>query len=106
MVYGVYSISSNLIATCTYLLLRYLLSGRYGNLFTKVIMLSQRDLKGAYLHIVIKFHHFLNLFGKINLFSGGFCHIDWPQPLALLLPLLSPYFPLSMEGFLYYHIFG
>ena len=33
-------VSSDSVATCTYLLLRCLLSYRYGNLFSKVIVLS------------------------------------------------------------------
>ena len=38
-VYHSYSILNDLIVVCTYLLLRCLLSGRYGNLFNKRIML-------------------------------------------------------------------
>ena len=39
VVYDPYLFLDNLIATYTYLLLRCLLSGRYGNLFNMVVML-------------------------------------------------------------------
>ena len=37
---ALFSVLSNLIAICTYLLLGYLLLKRYGNLFNKVITIS------------------------------------------------------------------
>ena len=42
------------------------------------------DFKDACLHIpIIKYHcHFYVLFGKINLISGRFCHLRWPQPIG------------------------
>ena len=46
-----------LIAICTYLLFRCLLSDRYGNLFSMAIMLCSFDLKDAYLPYLFIKHH-------------------------------------------------
>ena len=45
VVYDLFSILRSLIATCTYLLSRFLLLTRYGKLFNKVIMLSPLMLR-------------------------------------------------------------
>ena len=82
--------TGDLIATCTHLLIRFLLSGKYGNLFNNFIIFMYH--KYAYLHIpIVKYHPFYILFGKIYLISGRLCHIGWPWPIGFSLHLLKLY---------------
>ena len=91
MVYDLFSILSDLITTCMYLLLRCLLLNRYVNLFSDYVF--SIDPKDAYLDVpIVKHHHqFSNLLGRINLISGRFCHLGLLPFLGFSLPLLNPY---------------
>ena len=82
MAYNSYPALSDFIAICTHLLLRFLLSDRYGNLFKKAVMFFLIIFQEAYLHIpcVKHHHHFYILFGNTKLISRRFCHLGWQQP--------------------------
>ena len=75
---------NDLIAICTFLLLRCLLSDRYNFLFIQEIMLFLLILRMLIcifllLGIIIAFYH---LFGATNLTSGRLCLFGWLQPLG------------------------
>ena len=75
VVYGLFSVFSNLITTCKHLLFRCLLLNSYGSLFHRVIMHSPlilRMLTSTFLlsHIIVTF---CDLFNRINLTSGRLC---------------------------------
>ena len=65
------------------------------------------DLKDAYYHIsVVKCHHnfVLYLFGKINVYSGRFCHLGWPQVVLfshLLVNLFCFFFGTDFHSVIY-----
>ena len=98
---------SDLIAICTYLHLRCLLSNRHGNFFTSDNIFSI-DLNGAYLHIpIVKHHHhfFFVLPGSTSLMNGRFYH--WlGTVLKVFTSLTKPILSLCRcQGFMLY-IFG
>ena len=80
---------STLITMFTYLLLRCILSDRYGNFFNSFSI----DLKDAYIHIpMLSITVTFNVwFGSTNCISGGFCHLGWLQTIGFLHHSLSPY---------------
>ena len=83
---------SNL-SRCTFLLFN-MLSDRYGNLFRfSMLIMIFLLIKDAYLHIPIVsiIITFLNLFDKVNLTNGKFCHLGGPQFLEFSLLSLNPY---------------
>ena len=85
--------SSDLITTCTYLLLRCLLSDRYNNLFNRAIILF---LLISNMHIYIFLllsitFTFSILFGNTNFISGGFFHLGWPWLLGFSPHSVNPY---------------
>ena len=93
VVYDPYLVLIDLIAICTYLLLRCLLSDRYDNLFSKVIMtflLISRMHIYILLLLSISFTFYI-LFGNTNLVSERFCHLGWLWPQRYSLYLLNPY---------------
>ena len=117
VVYKIFSGSSNLIATCIYLLFGCWLLNRYGNLFNKVIMLCVLILiMLTYIFILLSiiffpffffFFFFLsNLFGKRNLNNGRYCHLVLLQLLGFSLPLLNHIVSWPSQGFLYHYLFG
>ena len=55
---------------------------------------------------IVKHHHiFYILFGKIDLISGGFCHLSWPLPLGFSLHLLNTYFSFANAWVLIFIIY-
>ena len=92
VVYSLYSVLSDLITICIYLLLRCLLFDRYSNLSNRVVMLSPLVFM-ILTYTLLLFNIIIAcciLFDEINLISGRVCHLGLLQPLGFQL-LLNPY---------------
>ena len=83
----------DLITLCKYLLLRYLPSDRYGNLFSKVMMfflLISRMFVYIFLLLSIIFNFYILLANR-NLISGYSCQLGWHPHLGFSHHSLNPY---------------
>ena len=90
-------------------ILRCLLLNRCGNLFIKVIMLSPLILRMlTYILLLFSIIVFIfgDLFGKISLNSGRFCHLGLLQPLGFSFLLLNPYCSFAKPKVLFHYLFG